>query len=252
MAIGIAFIRAFARKHSETIGNFWVDLVRATLWILLPLSIVGSVLLVGAGVPMNFHPYTQARTLEGAIQIIPQGPVAALEFIKNLGTNGAVFQRQWLHPYENPTGMSNFICMLAIAVLPAALTHTFGRMIHRPRAGWALYWVMAILFIGGLLVCDTAERAGNPGLASNGVSISSTGNMEGKEVRFGHAASVLAIVTTSNGATGSYNCMHDSLTPIGGAVPLTNMLLGEITFGGLGTGIYSIGDGDSLSACLWQ
>lgn len=241
LAIGIAFIRGFARENSGTIGNFWVDLVRATLWILLPLAMIGSVILVASGVPMNFNAYTQAKTVEGAIQIIPQGPVAALEFIKNLGTNGGgFFNANGAHPFENPTALSNFVAMLAIAVLPAALTHTFGRMVGRPRAGWALYWVMAILFVGGLLVCDVAERAGNPRLALLGVSSQSTAATEGKEVRFGHAASVLAIVTTSNGATGSYNCMHDSLTPIGSAVPLVNMLLGEITFGGLGTGIYSM------------
>ena len=241
LAVGIAFIRGFARKHSDMLGNFWVDLVRATLWVLLPLSLIGSILLVAVGVPMNFHPYTHAAMAQGGTQIIAQGPVASLEFIKNLGTNGGgFFNANGAHPYENPTGLSNFIEMLAIAVLPASLTATFGRMIGRPRAGWALYGVMAFLFAVGLIICDLPERAGNPRVNLATAANLAGGNMEGKETRFGIGASVLTIVTTSNGATGSYNCMEDSLTPIGSAVPLTNMLLGEIVFGGLGTGLYSM------------
>jgi K+-transporting ATPase ATPase A chain len=247
LAIGIAFIRGFARTQSGTLGNFWVDLVRATFWVLLPLSLVGSVLLVAAGVPMNFHPYTRAAMVQGGTQIIAQGPVAALEFIKNLGTNGGgFFNANGAHPFENPTGFSNFIEMLAIAVLPAALTGTFGRMIGRPKAGWALYGVMVFLFVAGLIICDVPERAGNPRVGddpragSEAVATLAGGNMEGKETRFGIGSSVLAVVTTSNGATGSSNCTLDSLTPIGSAVPLSNMLLGEIVFGGLGTGLYSM------------
>jgi potassium-transporting ATPase potassium-binding subunit len=245
LAVGVAFIRGLARDRSETIGNFWVDLVRSILWVLLPLSLVGALLLVWQGVPMNFHPYTQAAGLEGARQTIAQGPVAALEIIKNLGTNGGgFFNANGAHPYEDPTPLANFIEMLAIAVLPAAFTHTYGLMVGRPRHGWLIYRVMVFLFVVGLLICGWAEQHGNP-LLSRSLNIhagvaQAGGNMEGKEVRFGITSSVLTAVTTSNTATGSYNSMHDSYTPIGGMVPLVNMLLGEIVFGGLGTGLYSI------------
>lgn len=245
LAVGVAFVRGMARDRAATLGNFWVDLVRSILWVLLPLAMVGALLLVWQGVPMNFHPYTQAAGLEGPRQTIAQGPVAALEIIKNLGTNGGgFFNANGAHPYENPTPLANFIEMLAIAVLPAAFTHTYGLMVGRPRHGWVLYRVMVLLFTAGLLVCGWAEQRGNPLLPRKVNTAASAaqagGNMEGKEVRFGIASSVLTAVTTSNGATGSYNSMHDSYTPIGGMVPLINMLLGEIIFGGLGTGIYSI------------
>jgi K+-transporting ATPase ATPase A chain len=245
LAVGVAFVRGLARDRVETIGNFWVDLVRSILWVLLPISLGCALVLVWQGVPMNFHPYTQATGLEGARQTIAQGPVAALESIKNLGTNGGgFFNANGAHPYENPTPLSNFIEMLAIAVLPAAFTHTFGLMVGRPGHGWVLYRVMVLLFIAGLLTCGWSEQRGNP-LLPHALDIRATasqagGNMEGKEVRFGITSSVLTAVTTSNGATGSYNSMHDSYTPIGGMVPLVNMLLGEVVFGGLGTGIYSI------------
>jgi K+-transporting ATPase ATPase A chain len=238
LAIGIAFIRGFSRERSATVGNFWVDLVRSLLWVLLPVALVGSLVLIWQGVPLNLAPYTQVHTLEGGIQTIAQGPVAALEFIKNLGTNGGgFFNANGAHPFENPTPLVNFLAMLAIAVLPASLTITFGRMIGRPRAGWILLAVMVVLFIGGLALCDFAESPTPPQLASLHVA---GGNMEGKEVRFGIGGSVLAAVVTSNGATGSYNSMHDSYQPLGVLVPLVNMLLGEIIFGGLGTGLYSI------------
>ena len=238
LAVGIAFIRGFARDRSATVGNFWVDLVRGLLWVLLPLSLVGSVILIWQGVPANLAPYTDVHTLEGAIQTIAQGPVAALEFIKNLGTNGGgFFNANGAHPYENPTPLVNFLAMLAIAVLPASLTITFGSMTRSPRAGWALLAVMVVLFAGGLAICDFAETASPPLLAAQKVS---GGNMEGKEVRFGIGGSVLAAVVTSNGATGSYNSMHDSYQPMGILVALVNMLLGELIFGGLGTGLYSM------------
>jgi len=245
LAVGVAFIRGVARDRVETLGNFWVDLVRSILWVLLPLSLVGALVLVWQGVPMNFQAYAQATGLEGARQTIAQGPVAALEIIKNLGTNGGgFFNANGAHPYENPTPLSNFIEMLAIAVLPAAFTHTYGLMVGRPRHGWVLYRVMVLLFVAGLLVCGWSEQRGNPrfpqALAAQASGTQAGGNMEGKEVRFGITSSVLAAVTTSNGATGSYNSMQDSYTPLGGMVPLVNMLLGEIIFGGLGTGIYSI------------
>jgi K+-transporting ATPase ATPase A chain len=238
LALGIAFIRGFARDRSGTVGNFWVDLVRSLLWVLLPLALLGSLALIWQGVPLNLAPYTQAHTLEGGIQTIPQGPVAAIEFIKNLGTNGGgFFNANGAHPYENPTPLVNFLMLLAIAVLPASLTITFGSMTRSPRAGWALLAVMVVLFAGGLAVCDFAEAATPPQLANLHVS---GGNMEGKEVRFGIGDSVLAAVVTSNGATGSYNSMHDSYQPVGVMVPLLNMLLGEVVFGGLGTGLNSM------------
>jgi potassium-transporting ATPase potassium-binding subunit len=245
LAVGVAFIRGLARDRAETLGNFWVDLVRSILWVLLPLSIVGALVLSWQGVPINFHTYTQATGLDGSRQTIAQGPVAALEIIKNLGTNGGgFFNANGAHPYENPTPLVNFIEMLAIAVLPAAFTHTYGLIVGMPRHGWILYCVMVFLFTAGLLICGWAEQHANPflphALDFRANRAQAGGNMEGKEVRFGITTSVLTAVTTSNGATGSYNSMHDSYTPIGGMLLLVNMLLGEMIFGGLGTGIYSI------------
>jgi potassium-transporting ATPase potassium-binding subunit len=238
LAVGIAFIRGFARRESGTLGNFWVDLVRALLWVLLPLALAGGVVLVWQGVPLNLSPYTEVRTLEGPAQTIAQGPVAALEFIKNLGTNGGgFFNANGAHPLANPTPLTNFLGMLAIAVLPAALTITFGHLAGRPRAGWVLLGVMVVLFMAGLAVCDAAEAAVPPRLADLGVI---GGNLEGKEVRFGVGSSVLTAVVTSNGATGSNNSMHDSYQPAGVLVMVANMLLGEVIFGGLGTGLFSM------------
>src|SRR6201982_696396 len=237
LAVGIAFIRGYAREKSAGLGNFWSDLVRAILWVLLPVSLIGSVFLIAQGVPMNFKPYTVAHTVEGGMQIIAQGPVAALEFIKNLGTNGGgFFNANGAHPFENPTPLTNFVELLAIVVIPAAFTHTFGRMVGRPRNGWVLFWTMTALFIVGLLACNWAETSTYPAVVSHVVG----GNMEGKEVRFGTGASALAAVVTSNGATGSYNSMDDSFQPLGVAVPLLNMLVGEIVYGGPGTGLYSM------------
>jgi potassium-transporting ATPase potassium-binding subunit len=237
LAVGIAFIRGYARENTERLGNFWSDLVRAVLWVLLPMSILGSAFLIAQGVPMNFLPYAIAHTVEGGTQTIAQGPVAALEFIKNLGTNGGgFFNVNAAHPFENPTPLTNFVELLAIVVIPAAFTHTFGRMVGRPRDGWVIFWTMTVLFLAGLLVCGWAESSVHAGMAG-GIT---GGNMEGKEVRFGVGGSVLAAVVTSNGATGSYNSMHDSFQPLGVTVPLVNMLLGEIVYGGLGTGLYSM------------
>ncbi|GHO76629.1 potassium-transporting ATPase potassium-binding subunit [Ktedonobacter sp. SOSP1-85] len=239
LAVGMAFIRGLARERTPFLGNFWFDLVRSLLWVLLPISLLGSLLLIWQGVPMNFHPYTEVKTLEGGTQLIAQGPVAALEWIKNLGTNGGgFFNVNGAHPFENPTPLTNVLEMLAIVVLPASLTYTFGLMVGNTRQGWVLFWAMTILFVAGLLLCGWAEQRGNPALTP--YITGGAGNMEGKEVRFGIGGSVLTAITTSNGATGSYNSMHDSYTPIGGTVPLVNMLLGEIIYGGLGTGIYSI------------
>jgi len=238
LAAGFAFIRGVARERSATIGNFWVDLIRSLLYVLLPLALVGSLFLLWQGVPLNMAPYTLAHTMEGKTQIIAQGPVAALEFIKNLGTNGGgFFNANGAHPYANPTPLTNFIGMLAIAVLPASLMITFGEIVHRPRAGWVLLTVMMALFLVGLSVCDWAENAPPPQLA--GLHIAG-GNMEGKEVRFGPGESVLTAVVTSNTSTGSYNSMHDSFQPLGVLVPLMFMLLGEVVFGGLGAGVYSM------------
>jgi K+-transporting ATPase ATPase A chain len=247
LAVGVAFIRGLAREQTDKLGNFWVDLVRGLLWVLLPLSILGSLVLVWQGVPMNFKSYTPAAMLGGGSQTIAQGPVAALEVIKNLGTNGGgFFNSNGAHPFENPTPLSNFLEMLLIAVLPAAFVNTFGRMTGRLRESWILVWAMVFLFACGLLACGWAEQRGNPlvtgevNRALNANQVSSSANMEGKEARFGVGGSVLTAITTSNGATGSYNSMHDSFTPLGGGVLLGNMLLGEIVFGGLGTGLYSI------------
>ncbi len=239
LAVGIAFIRGLARQRTDNLGNFWMDVTRATLWVLLPFSLVGSLILVWQGVPMNFGHDTAVTGLEGGAQTIAQGPVAALELIKNLGTNGGgFFGVNGAHPFENPTPLTNFVEMLAIAALPAGLTFTFGRMVGKPRQGWTLFWVMVVLFIAGLGFCGQFESAVSPQYAAAGVAPG--GNMEGKETRFGVGASVLTTVTTSNGATGSTNSMPDSYTPLGGMVPLVNMMLGEMVFGGLGTGIYSI------------
>jgi potassium-transporting ATPase potassium-binding subunit len=244
LAVGIAFIRGFARQLSGTLGNFWVDLTRGLLWILLPGALLGALLLVSQGVPMNVNQYAVATTVEGAKQVIPQGPVAAMEVIKNLGTNGGgFFNANGAHPYENPTPFSNLIELFAILLLPAALTNTFGRMAGQPRQGWLFYCVMMFLFACGLLFGHHLEQKGNPRLA--GIDFQSSviqpgGNMEGKEVRFGIGGSVLTAVVTSNTATGSSNSANDSYTSLGGMVLLVNMLLGELVFGGLGTGLYSM------------
>ncbi len=247
LAVGIAFIRGLARQQARGLGNFWVDLVRGLLWVLLPLSVVGALVLVWQGVPLSWSPYTVVHTLEGGRQTIAQGPVAALEFIENLGTNGGgFFNVNNAHPYQDPTPLANFVEMLSIVVVPAALTYTLGQMVGRTRQGWVLLWVMVFLFVAGLVVCNLAEQQGNPVIARQARAATAAttsqpgGNMEGKEVRFGIADSVLTAVVTSNTATGSTNSMHDSYTPLGGLVPLVNMILGEMVFGGLGTGLYSI------------
>jgi K+-transporting ATPase ATPase A chain len=244
LAVGIAFIRGLARESCATLGNFWVDLTRSLLWVLLPGALLGSLLLVWQGVPMNFHHYAVAFTPEGKSQVIPQGPVAALEIIKNLGTNGGgFFNANGAHPYENPTPLTNFLELLSIVLLPAALTNTFGRMVRQLRQGWLLYWVMLLLFSGGLVALHYSEQRADPlihGVDSRPSELQAGGNMEGKEVRFGIAGSALAGVVTSNGATGSANAADDSFTSLGGLVLLINLLLGEVLFGGLGTGIFSM------------
>src|SRR6476660_7911127 len=189
LAVGIAFIRGYARERTTRLGNFWADLIRAVFWVLLPVSLVGSLFLVAQGVPMNFQPYTVARTIEGATQTIAQGPVAALELIKNLGTNGGgCFNANGAHPFENPTPLTNFMELLAIVMLPAALTHTFGHMVGRRRDGWVIFWTMTALFIAGLIACNWAESTSHPSFACDIAG----GNMEGKEQRFGVGGSALA------------------------------------------------------------
>jgi len=244
LAVGIAFIRGLARQASDTLGNFWVDLTRALLRILLPGALLGGLLLIWQGVPMNFHPYAPAATVEGSRQAIPQGPVAALEIIKNLGTNGGgFFNANGAHPYENPTPLANFLEMLAIVLLPAALTNTLGRMVGQPRQGWLFYCVMILLFSGGIVFVHHFEQQGNSllhGVNFKNDKMQPGGNMEGKEVRFGIGGSALTAVVTSNTATGSTNSMDDSYTSLGGMILLMNMLVGEVVFGGLGTGLYSM------------
>jgi K+-transporting ATPase ATPase A chain len=238
LAAGIAFIRGFAREGAATLGNFWVDLCRGLLWLLLPVSFVGGLFLVWQGVPLNLSPYVEAHPLDGGIQILPQGPVAAIELIKNLGTNGGgFFNANGAHPYENPTPLTSFVSLLAMAVLPASLPVAFGHMTQRPRAGSVLLAVMVLLFAAGLVLTDHAEASTPARLIDLGVT---GGNMEGKETRFGIGSSVLTAVVTSNTATGSYNSMHGSYQPLGVLVLLLNMLLGEVAFGGLGTGLYSM------------
>jgi potassium-transporting ATPase potassium-binding subunit len=241
LAVGIAFIRGLARESKATLGNFWVDLTRGLLWILLPGALIGALLLVWQGVPMNFHSYVTATTLEGRKQVIPQGPVAALEIIKNLGTNGGgFFNANGAHPYENPTPLSNLIELLSIVLIPAAMTNTFGRMVRYLRQGWILYWVMLVLFCGGLVTLHLAEQWANPlvhGADFRQSQLQSGGNMEGKEVRFGIGGTALGGIVTSNTSTGSANAADDSFTSVGGLILLVNLLVGEVIFGGLGMGL---------------
>jgi K+-transporting ATPase ATPase A chain len=246
IAAAIAVIRGFVRRSSRTLGNFWFDLVRTTLWVLLPLSIVFALVLVWQGVPQNLNPYVHAKTLEGAEQVIAQGPVASQEIIKELGTNGGgFFNANSAHPYENPTPLSNLIEMVAIFALGAALTHTFGQMVGDRRQGWALFAAMALLFLGGAGVAIWGEQRGNPQFAAMGINqqasaTQSGGNMEGKEVRNGIVNSALWATVTTDTSCGAVNSMHDSYLPLSGLVPLLNMQIGEIIFGGVGSGLFGM------------
>jgi len=246
IAIAIAIIRGFVRRTVKTLGNFWVDLVRATLWILLPLCIVLALVLVWQGVPDNFSPYTHAKTLEGTQQVIAQGPVASQEIIKELGTNGGgFFNANSAHPYENPTPLSNLIEMITIFAIGAGLTYTFGLMAGDRRQGWALFAAMAIMFLVGATVAITSEQHGNPAIAALGVNTTASasqsgGNMEGKEVRYGIVDSALWATVTTDTSCGAVNSMHDSYTPLGGLVTLVNIQLGEVIYGGVGAGLYGM------------
>jgi K+-transporting ATPase ATPase A chain len=246
IAVAIAVVRGFVRRNSKTLGNFWVDLTRATLWVLLPICIVLALVLVWQGVPENFSAYTHARTLEGAEQVIAQGPVGSQEIIKELGTNGGgFFNANSSHPYENPTPLTNLIELVAIFAIGAGLTHTFGQMAGDRRQGWVLFGAMAILFLIGAGTAIWAEQRGNPQFATMGIDQRATaaqsgGNTEGKEVRFGIVNSALWATVTTDTSCGAVNSMHDSYTPLGGLVPLVNMQIGEIIFGGVGSGLYGM------------
>lgn len=246
IALSIAFIRGFARRSSPTIGNFWVDMTRCVLYILLPLSIAGALFLVWQGVPQNLNSYVEATTLEGGKQVIAQGPVASQEIIKELGTNGGgFFNANSSHPYENPNALTNFVETVLIFSIGAALTNVFGRMTGKESEGWAIFAVMGILFLAGVLTLYAVESQGNPAFAALPVdaapgALQAGGNMEGKEVRFGIVSSALFATVTTAASCGAVNTMHDSLLPLGGMVPMVNIMLGEIIVGGVGSGLYGI------------
>src|SRR5580698_9933850 len=269
IALAIAFIRGIARREKETIGNFWVDLTRTTLWVLLPACIVYALVLVSQGVVQNFRPYDTAKLVESqqvqrvgtdgkpvtgqdgkpvmdtvTDQVIAQGPVASQEAIKMLGTNGGgFFGANSAHPFENPTPLSNYLEILSIFAIPAGLTYTLGRMTGSPRHGWAVWAAMAILFSAGVTTAYWAEAKGNPllhGVDQRTTALQPGGNMEGKEVRFGIANSALFATVTTDASCGAINGQHDSFTPLGGMVPLVNIMLSETVFGGVGAGLYGI------------
>jgi len=267
LAVAIAFIRGIAEREAKTIGNFWVDLTRSIVYILLPFSLVGALVLVSQGVVQNFNPYVTAKRVEAVTvekiaidgtktietitdQVIAQGPVASQEIIKQLGTNGGgFFNANSAHPYENPTPLTNFISMLAIFLIPSALTYTLGKMTGNQKHGWAVFTAMSILFLAGFLVVYHFEAKGNPQFTQynvDQVAIENTGqeqaggNMEGKEVRFGIANSALFATATTDASCGAVNSMHDSYTPLGGMILLLNIMLGEVIFGGVGAGLYGM------------
>jgi K+-transporting ATPase ATPase A chain len=261
IALAIAFIRGIARRERKTLGNFWVDMTRGILWVLLPVCIVFALALVSQGVVQNFRAYDTAHLVEAqnvtatgtdgkaatttvTTQTIAQGPVASQEAIKMLGTNGGgFFNANSAHPFENPTPLTNFLEMLSIFLIPAGLTVTLGQMVGSPRHGWAVLGAMTVLWFAGTLTCYWAEAQGNPVLHGVDQRVSLTqagGNMEGKEVRFGIADSALFATVTTDASCGAVNSMHDSFTPLGGMVPLVNILLGEVVFGGVGAGMYGM------------
>jgi K+-transporting ATPase ATPase A chain len=244
IVVAVALVRGIKRTSSATIGNFWVDTTRTLLYILLPASLIYALLLVAQGVPQNLHAYTVAHTLENQTQTIGQGPVASQEAIKMLGTNGGgFFNANSAHPYENPTPFSNFLQILSIFIIPAGLTYTLGRITGSPGHGWAVLAAMFVLFAAGFTALYWAESQPHPllhGVAQTGSLTAPAGNMEGKEVRNGIAESALFGVITTDASCGAVNGMHDSFTPLGGLVPLTNIMLGEVIFGGVGSGLYGM------------
>jgi potassium-transporting ATPase potassium-binding subunit len=258
IALAIAIIRGIARREKDSIGNFWVDMTRATLWVLLPACVLGALFLVWQGVPQNMKPYTTAELVDPQTvqktdsngktatqivkeQTIAQGPVASQEIIKELGTNGGgFFNANSAHPYENPTPLTNFAELVLIFVIGSGLTYTLGQMTGSLRHGWAVWCAMAILFLVGVTAAYAAEARGNPLVQTPASHLAPAGNMEGKEVRFGIANSALWAVVTTDTSCGAVNSMHDSFTPLGGMIPLINILLGEVVFGGVGSGLYGI------------
>ncbi len=238
IVLAVALVRGFARASAQTVGNFWVDVTRCTLYILLPICVVYTLFLVWQGMPQTLGPYVEATTLEGGKQTIALGPVASQVAIKMLGTNGGgFFNANAAHPFENPTALSNLVQTLSIFALGAALTNMFGRMVGDQRQGWAILAAMGVLFIAGVAVTYWAEAAGTTGLNALGLS---GGNMEGKEVRFGIVGSALFAVITTAASCGAVNAMHDSFTPLGGLIPMFNIQLGEIIVGGVGAGLYGM------------
>ncbi len=242
IAVAVALIRGFARRSSPTIGNFWVDLVRGVLYILLPISLVAAVVFVGQGALQTFAgPVSVHDALNGVTQVIPRGPVASQEVIKQLGTNGGgFFNANGADPFENPTGLTNFLSAALILSIPVSLTYTFGKMVGNLREGVAILAVMAVLFGGWLAIANTAELGGNPAVAAAGIAHQGGGNMEGKEVRFGVAQSTFYDVASTQTSTGSVDGANDSYTPMGGFALLTGMMLGEVSPGGVGSGLYTI------------
>lgn len=246
IALAVAFVRGLARRSAQSLGNFWVDMTRCILYLLLPFSIIGALVLVSQGVVQNFNAYTVVHTLDGVTQTIAQGPVASQEFIKEFGTNGGgFFNANSAHPFENPSVFTNMFEMLAIFAIPAGLTYLFGKMVADTRQGWAVLAAMTILFLIGVAVVLPAEQSGNPLLTQAGANQAVTaqqagGNMEGKEVRFGITQSALFGVITTDASCGAVNSFFDSYTPLGGMIPLANIALGEIIFGGVGSGLYGM------------
>jgi potassium-transporting ATPase potassium-binding subunit len=245
-AVAVALIRGLVRRRSSTIGNFWVDLVRTTTRVLLPLAFAVALVLVSQGAVQNFHAARTVKTVEGATQSIPGGPIASQEAIKNLGQNGGgPYNANAAHPFENPNPLTNLLILWSILAIPFAFTFTFGRMAKDQRQGWVVFAAMFALWITGALIAMPLEARGNPKLTSAGAAQRTTptqsgGNMEGKEVRFGAVSCGLFADTTTGTSTGAINCQHDSLTPLGGAVPLVNMMLGEVSPGGTGAGLYGM------------
>ncbi len=238
IVLAVALIRGFARASAKTVGNFWVDITRCTLYVLIPICVLYALFLVWQGMPQTLGPYVEATTLEGARQTIAVGPVASQVAIKMLGTNGGgFFNANASHPFENPTALSSFVQVISIFAIGAALTNVFGRMVGDPRQGWAILVVMGVLFIAGVSVAYWAEAHGNDAFSALGLT---GGNMEGKEIRFGIVASALFAVVTTAASCGAVNAMHDSFTALGGMIPLINMELGEIIVGGVGAGMYGM------------
>jgi K+-transporting ATPase ATPase A chain len=246
IAIAVALVRGLSRRSAGRLGNFWADLVRCTLYVLLPLSLLFALLMAQQGVIQNFSSYLHLTTLEGAKQTIAMGPVASQEAIKQLGTNGGgFFNANSAHPFENPTPWSNFIAMFLIFAIPSALVWMFGKMVGHVKHGWSIWAAMYLLFLSGVAVTYWAEARGNPIHAARGVDVVAStiqpgGNMEGKEVRFGLANSALFATATTDASCGAVNAMHDSFTPLGGLVPMLNIQLGEVVFGGVGAGLYGM------------